>query len=93
MRKSTHSWEYRRLRQWLTAARQRAGLSQRGLASKLGVPHTWISKVESGERRIDLVELARFCAACGLSAPEEISLLLREWTPPANGRRGKGGRS
>lgn len=64
MRKSTHTGEYALLRERLVTMRQDAGFSQRELARRLKVQHTWIAKVESGERRIDLVEFAWFCQAC-----------------------------
>jgi len=70
MRKSTHSSEYAVLRRRLVGIRTAAELSQRGLARLLGVPHSWVAKVESGERRIDLVEFAWFCDACGVSAAD-----------------------
>jgi transcriptional regulator with XRE-family HTH domain len=70
MRKSTHTPEYAALRQKLASIRAAAGLSQRQLAAILQVPHSWVAKVESGERRIDLVEFAWFCAACGQDASE-----------------------
>jgi transcriptional regulator with XRE-family HTH domain len=52
--------------------RQGAGLSQRELGKRLGVPHTWVAKVESGERRIDVVELGWFCKGCGADAREVL---------------------
>jgi len=65
MRKSTQTQEYRILREKLARLRQEAGLSQRALAKRLSVPHSWVAKVESGERRIDFVEFCWFCRACG----------------------------
>jgi len=35
------------------------------LAERLGVAHTWVAKVETGERRLDLIEFRWFCDACG----------------------------
>ena len=67
MRKSTHTAEYATLRKRLVSLRTAADLSQRGLASLLRVPHSWVAKVESGERRIDLVEFAWYCEACGVA--------------------------
>jgi transcriptional regulator with XRE-family HTH domain len=64
MQKSSHSSEYRALREELRRLRAAAGLSQRDLAAELGVAHSWVAKVESGERRIDLVEFLWFAAAC-----------------------------
>jgi transcriptional regulator with XRE-family HTH domain len=65
MEKSTHTREYAILRAELRAARERAGLTQRELAARLKVPHSWVAKVEAGERRIDLIEFCWFIAACG----------------------------
>ena len=41
----------------LRAARTSAGLTQMEVAKHLGVPQSFISKCESGERRVDVVEL------------------------------------
>ncbi|MGA2582964.1 MAG: helix-turn-helix transcriptional regulator [Tepidisphaeraceae bacterium] len=91
MRKSTYSGEYESLRKRLTSIRADAHLSQRQLAKLLDVPHSWVAKVESGERRIDLVEFAWFCNACGDSPATEAVGLLRKWARPhralAKGRR------
>ena len=40
-----------------------SGLRQADLAKKLGVPQSFVSKVESGERRLDVLELRKFLAA------------------------------
>lgn len=64
MRKSIHTAEYASLCQELREARDSAGLSQRDLASRLKVPHSWVAKVETAERRIDLIEFCRFVIAC-----------------------------
>jgi transcriptional regulator with XRE-family HTH domain len=75
MQKSVHTKEYKALRAELRAIREKAGLSQRDLAAKLGVPHSWVAKVEAGERRIDVIELDWFAAACGEDAARLISRL------------------
>ena len=76
MRKSTHTAEYRVLRQMLAQLRQEAGLSQRALAAELGVPHSWVAKVESGERRVDLVEFCWICSACGKDVKAAVADLI-----------------
>ncbi len=48
---------YRRFREKLRQARLEAGLSQSEVAQFLGKPQSFMSKVESGERRLDFVEL------------------------------------
>jgi transcriptional regulator with XRE-family HTH domain len=61
MRKSQHTREYRRLLQALREARVKAGLTQGQVARRLGTYASFASKVESGERRLDVVELAALC--------------------------------
>ena len=55
-----HDPEYRRMLGRLREARETAKLTQVQVAATLGKPQSYVSKVESGERRIDPVELARF---------------------------------
>lgn len=76
MRKSLHTAEYVALRKRLGEIRESSGLSQRELGKRLKLPHTWVAKVESGERRIDLIEFAWFCEGCGVDAGAEAARLL-----------------
>jgi len=57
MGKSVYSKEYEFVLEQLKAARLEAGLTQKDIAEKLGKPQSYISKCESGERRLDNVEL------------------------------------
>lgn len=50
----------------LRTARVRLGLTQADLASKMGREQSYISKVETCERRLDVVDLMRFCDALGV---------------------------
>ncbi len=90
MKKSTHTPEYAALRGELKAARESAGLSQRELAARLEVPHSWVAKVESGERRIDFVEFFRFLSACGRDASEVTKRLIRQLERGSGTDRGRG---
>ena len=67
MQKAIHSESQNVLRQVLKSIRTDAGLTQQQLAERLGVPQSFISKYESGERRLDLVELRDICKALGIS--------------------------
>jgi transcriptional regulator with XRE-family HTH domain len=80
MEKSVHTSEYAALRRCLHATRAAAGLSQRDLAANLVVPHSWVAKVESGERRIDLVEFFWFVAACGADPAAVSRKLFRQFS-------------
>lgn len=57
---------YRHLIELLTARRKEIGLTQQGLADQLGLHKQFVSRVELGERRLDVVELADFARALGL---------------------------
>ncbi len=74
MQKSQHTAEYRRLVEALRRARERAGLTQEQVAQRLELYASFVSKCESGERRLDVVELAAFCRLYGV----DIADLLRE---------------
>jgi transcriptional regulator with XRE-family HTH domain len=65
MTRSVHKSAYESLRAKLREMRLAAGFSQRALAKILKVPHTWVAKVESGERRLDVIEFVEFAEACG----------------------------
>ena len=41
--------------------RKDAGMTQTQVAKKFGTHASFVSKCESGERRIDVLELAKFC--------------------------------
>ena len=56
----------RQLRQRLKEARVAAGLRQVDVADALGKPQSYIAKVESGERKVDFVEVLDLCAVIGL---------------------------
>ena len=52
--------EYKKLIKKLKKARLEAGLTQIQVANKLKEPQSYISKVEAGDQRIDIIELKRF---------------------------------
>ena len=58
---------YRRLIEVLVEERRRQGLSQNELAEKLGRQQPFVSRFETGERRLDVAEFADVAVALGLS--------------------------
>lgn len=66
MQKSQHTRAYRKVTAALRAARAGAALTQAEVAARLGVYASFVSKVESGERRVDVVELAELCGVYGI---------------------------
>jgi transcriptional regulator with XRE-family HTH domain len=85
MSRFTGTSEQHRLRDLLRQIRVEAGLKQAELAEKLKQSQSFVSKYESGERRLDLLELRDICAAVGLSLAEFVQrlerLLLNETRP------------
>jgi len=59
----------------LRQVRTDAGLTQTDVAQRLGQPQSFVSKYESGERRLDILELRGVCQAVGISLPEFIRRL------------------
>ncbi len=53
--------EYKKILQSLYEIRTRKGLRQVDLAKQLGVQQSFVSKYESGERRLDVLELRAIC--------------------------------
>ena len=60
MEKSIHTKEYKVVLERLRKARLEAGFTQAEVAKKLGHHQSYVSKIESGERRVDVVELNKF---------------------------------
>jgi len=64
--------EIKALSNLLREIRFEANLRQVDLAEKLNLPQSFISKYESGERRLDLIELRRICESLGVSLEEFV---------------------
>jgi transcriptional regulator with XRE-family HTH domain len=67
MSKRNSLTEQSRLQALLKNLRTKAGLRQVDLADRLGQPQSFVSKVESGERRLDILELRQVCKILGVS--------------------------
>lgn len=82
MEKSIFSEDYALFLKHLRNTRNKARLTQQDLAELLGQTQSFISKVERGERRLDIVELRAFCKALGISFPLFVTqfdkLLIKE---------------
>jgi transcriptional regulator with XRE-family HTH domain len=63
--KSIYSEQYQRLCTLLRQLRQEAGLTQVDVANRLDVPQSFVSKHESGARRLDVIELRHVADAIG----------------------------
>lgn len=72
LRKSIHSTEHEFLRQYLKNRRKDLGLSQRNLADRMGVIYSFIGKVETGDRRLDVIEFIQYCHTLELDPIEVV---------------------
>ena len=68
MTKSVFTRKHDRFRQMLVQARKQSGLTQIQLAKRLSRPQSFVSKVERGERRLDVVEFLEVAKALGADA-------------------------
>lgn len=68
---------YRRVPPFLREMRERAGLTQRQLAAKIGQSQWWVARSETGSRRLDVAEFVEFCCGCGLNPAEALTELTR----------------
>lgn len=75
MQKSVHSPFQKELEALLRALRHEAGLTQRGLAERLGVPQSRISDYEVGESLMDILVLRQYVRELGTDLPEFVRLL------------------
>lgn len=76
MQKSLSSSHQKALLSLLREIREEAGLRQTDVAENLSQPQSFVSKYESGERRLDLLELEAVCAACGTDLTSFVSRYL-----------------
>ena len=75
MEKSLYSEQYQQLCALLRELRRGARLTQVEVATRLGVPQSFVSKYESGERRLDVIELRHVTEAIGTNLENVVSRL------------------
>ena len=78
IRLSVHSAEHTYLRQLLIRRRLDLGLSQRAWAERMNVVHSFVGKVETGDRRLDIFEFIDYCRALNGQPEEVLQSLLEE---------------
>lgn len=73
---TSHQDRHALLAQLLRDLRIKANLTQMEVATALDKPQSYVSKYESAERRLDLVELNDLCSVLGLTLPELAALFV-----------------
>lgn len=60
----------------LKSAREAAGITQRELARRLDRAHSFVGKIESGERQLNVLEFCEYADALGADPVELIRAVL-----------------
>jgi transcriptional regulator with XRE-family HTH domain len=75
MKKKVYIAQRSQLVSLLREIRIEAGLTQMDLAERIERDQTFVSKYESGQRRLDALELREICQAIGMTLEEFVKRL------------------
>lgn len=82
MKRTSKETQNEKLLRLLKRIRQEKGIRQVELADRLDVPQSFVSKYESGDRRLDILELRKVCEAIGIPFEEFIQELEKNLNEP-----------
>lgn len=85
MPKTLYTEEAKLLQRQLRDARELAGITQAALSEAMGRGQSFISDIERGVRRLDVVELWQLCNALGM----DLSSFVGEFQKSVESRPGK----
>lgn len=74
--KSIHDEQYHYLLEQLVLERKRLGLSQAEVATSLGMTQPDISKIETGERRVDVMEFKNMISVYRVKENKKLNELV-----------------
>lgn len=69
------------LRAWLKTQRLAQNLTMRELAKRMSKPHSYVQRVEEGDRRLDVVEFVWYCHALDVNPEQGLLLVLNHQSP------------
>ncbi|WP_081593559.1 helix-turn-helix domain-containing protein [Rhizobium mesoamericanum] len=81
MAKTLGSERHKALIALLTTKREAAGLTQVDLAAKLGEYQSFVARLESGQRRVDVVEFLQLSELLGFDAVEALESIAQIPSP------------
>ena len=84
--------EHKRLMKMLASARKSKGLTQQQLAEQIGENQNFISKYESGERRLDFLEVAAISRPIDFNMVHAVREIEAEYGPIVNPKQRKVGK-
>jgi transcriptional regulator with XRE-family HTH domain len=78
MEKSIYTDVYAVVLRLLKDAREKAGITQVDLAKRLGQTQSFVSKIERGDRRLDIVQLRTLCQVYGITLADFVERMESE---------------
>jgi transcriptional regulator with XRE-family HTH domain len=78
MKESINSPEYQVVLETLLAMRTKAGMTQRDLAKALGREHSFVWRIETGRRRLDVIEFFWLCRTLKQDAASVYRDIIRK---------------
>ena len=76
MTRSIYKDEMVALQDWLKSQHKLQNLTMHNLATRMARPHSFIYKVEQGERRLDVIEYIWYCIALNIDPRIGIEVVL-----------------
>ena len=77
--KTLQSARHQALIDLLVAKREAAGITQADLAKRLGQYQSFVARLESGQRRVDVVEFLDLADLLGFDPTKAIATLRKNW--------------
>ena len=77
MIKTVHTQKYEALIEWLISVRKDRGLTVRDFGILIDEPFQFVSKVETGQRRLNVYEFVQYCEALKIDPYDGIMLLTK----------------
>jgi transcriptional regulator with XRE-family HTH domain len=78
MIKSINIEKYQKLLAWLKEERLSRGLSVRDLALIIDEPFQFVSKIETGQRKLNIYEYVQYCESLDLDPVEGLAILSKK---------------
>ncbi len=69
------------LAQTVVELRAATGMNQRELAALLGREQNYVARIETGQRRVDLIEWIQILRVLGVNPEQEIARIVRQVSP------------
>jgi transcriptional regulator with XRE-family HTH domain len=89
MTRSVHHPHYQEFLTLLRATRKATGITQTEVAERLHNRQVFVSKIERGDRRLDVIDLFEYCEAAGIDVVAFIQRLKRRLARTPKPRLGK----